>query len=178
MLRVRRDTLARMLRSHGEDELADRALSVTHDELRRIGELGECYAFSERAMATGGSMGAREHSPWPTIDVLEGTPRDLRWPRSELEREMGDPTYQMPSSPETARFVSTASKSCSPIHTPDLATVQGQPLPRLLLARIGSALADYSSGRTAARAAVTALRLGDPGIDSRLAVRAAKRLSL
>ena len=89
MLRVRRDTLARMLRSHGEDELADRALSVTDDELRRIGELGECYAFSERAMATGGSMGAREHSPWPTIDVLEGTPRDLRWPRSELEREMG-----------------------------------------------------------------------------------------
>lgn len=24
-----------------------------------------------------------------TIDVLEGTPRELRWPRSELEREMG-----------------------------------------------------------------------------------------
>jgi hypothetical protein len=24
-----------------------------------------------------------------TIDVLEGAPRDLRWPRSELEREMG-----------------------------------------------------------------------------------------
>jgi hypothetical protein len=23
------------------------------------------------------------------IDVLDSTPRDLRWPRSELEREMG-----------------------------------------------------------------------------------------
>lgn len=64
MLHVRRDTLARVLRSHGEDELAERALSVTDDELRRIGELGDCYAFSKRTMAAGGSIGAREHSPW------------------------------------------------------------------------------------------------------------------
>lgn len=89
MLHVRRDTLARMLRSHGEDELAERALSVTDDELRRIGELGECYAFSERAMATGGSMGGARALSMATIDVLDRTPRDLRWPRSELEREMG-----------------------------------------------------------------------------------------
>ena len=46
MLHVRRDTLARMLRSHGEDELAERALSVTDGDLKRIGELGECYAFA------------------------------------------------------------------------------------------------------------------------------------
>ena len=45
MLHVRRDTLARMLRSHGEDELADRARPVTDDQSRRIGELGDCYAF-------------------------------------------------------------------------------------------------------------------------------------
>src|SRR2546423_10116255 len=57
MLHVRRQTLARMLRSHGENALAERALSVTDDELKRIGELGGCYAFSEHAMATGGSMG-------------------------------------------------------------------------------------------------------------------------
>jgi hypothetical protein len=56
MLHVRRDTLARVLRSHGEDELAERALSVTDGGLMRIGELGECYAFSKRAMATGGSL--------------------------------------------------------------------------------------------------------------------------
>jgi hypothetical protein len=89
MLHVERHTLARMLRSHGESELAERALSVTEDELKRIGELGECYAFSERAMATGGSMGRASALSMATIDVLEGTPRDLRWPRTELEREMG-----------------------------------------------------------------------------------------
>ena len=32
MLRVKRQTLARMLRGHGENELAERALSVTDDE--------------------------------------------------------------------------------------------------------------------------------------------------
>ena len=89
MLHVQRETLARMLRSHGEDELAERALSVTDDELKRIGELAGCYAFGERAMATGGSMGGARALSMATIDVLEGTPRDLRWPRSEQEREMG-----------------------------------------------------------------------------------------
>ena len=67
-----------MLRSHGEDEPAEPALSVTVDELRRIGELGECYAFSKRAMATGGSMGSARAFSMATIDVLEGTSRDLR----------------------------------------------------------------------------------------------------
>jgi hypothetical protein len=78
-----------MLRSHGEDELAERALSLTDDELKRIGELGGCYAFGERAMATGGSMGGARALSMATIDVLEGTPRDLRWPRSDREREAG-----------------------------------------------------------------------------------------
>lgn len=89
MLHVKRQTLAHMLRSHGENELAERALSVTDDELKRIGELGGCYAFSEYAMATGGSMGGARALSMAAIDVLEGTPRDLRWPRSEPEREMG-----------------------------------------------------------------------------------------
>jgi hypothetical protein len=89
MLHVRRQTLARVLRSHGENELAERALSVTDDELARIGQLGGCYAFSEYAMTTGGSMGGPRALSMAAIDVLEGTSRDLRWPRSELEREMG-----------------------------------------------------------------------------------------
>jgi hypothetical protein len=88
-MHVERQTLARMLRSHGEDQLADRALSVTDDELERIGKLGGCYAFSEHAMATGGSMGGARALSMATIDVLEGTLRELRWPRTELEREMG-----------------------------------------------------------------------------------------
>jgi hypothetical protein len=89
MLHVKRQTLARMLRGHGENELAERALSITDDELRRIGELSGCYAFSEHAMATGGSMGGARALSMAAIDVLEGAPRDLRWPRTELEREMG-----------------------------------------------------------------------------------------
>jgi hypothetical protein len=89
MMHVKRQTLARMLRSHGENDLAERALLVTDDELKRIGELADCYAFSKRAMATRGSMGIARALSMGTIDVLEGTPRDLRWPRTEEEREMG-----------------------------------------------------------------------------------------
>lgn len=89
-----------MLGEHGEDELADRALSITDDELQRIGELAACYAFSERAMATGGSMGGTRALSMAAVDVLEGTPRDLRWPRTEAERETG--TYDL-SDAEFAR---------------------------------------------------------------------------
>jgi hypothetical protein len=94
MLHVRRDTLARVLRSHDEDELAERALSVTDDELKRLGELGERYAFAKRAMATGGRMGGARALSMATIDALEGTPRDLRWPRSESSATCGRTTYQ------------------------------------------------------------------------------------
>ena len=88
-IRVERETLARMLRSHGEDDLAERALSLTAAELTRIRELGANYAFSEEALAfLGGSMGGARALSMATIDVLEGTPRDLRW-RTEEERETG-----------------------------------------------------------------------------------------
>lgn len=79
-----------MLRSHGEDDLAERALSLTDAELTRIRELGANYAFSEEALAfLGGSMGGARALSLATIDVLEGTPRELRWPRTEEERETG-----------------------------------------------------------------------------------------
>jgi hypothetical protein len=67
-------------------------------------KLGASYAFSEEALAfSGGSMGGARALSMATIDVLEGTPRDLRWPRTEPEREMGGMTSQMPRAPETAR---------------------------------------------------------------------------
>jgi hypothetical protein len=84
-LGVSREVLAGMLRNHGEDDLADRALSVTDDELAGIGTLGAYYAFSKDAMALGGSMGGTRALSLATIDVLEGTGRDLR--RSRTERE-------------------------------------------------------------------------------------------
>ena len=86
-LGVSREVLAGMLREHGEDDLAERALSLSDDELARIGTLGAYYAFSEDAMALGGSMGGTRALSLATIDVLEDTGRDLRWSRTERERE-------------------------------------------------------------------------------------------
>ena len=76
-----------MLRKHGEDDLAERALSLSDDELARIGTLGAYYAFSEDAMALGGSMGGTRALSLAAIDVLENTGRDLRWSRTEWERQ-------------------------------------------------------------------------------------------
>jgi CDI immunity proteins len=86
-VRVSREVLAGMLRKHDEDDLAQRALSVSDDELARIGTLADYYAFSEDAMALGGSMGGARALSLATIDVLEGTGRDLRLSRTEWERE-------------------------------------------------------------------------------------------
>ncbi len=86
-LGVSREVLAGMLRQHGEDDLAERALSLSDDELARIGTLGAYYAFSEDAMALGGSMGGTRALSLATVDVLENSGRDLRRSRTELERE-------------------------------------------------------------------------------------------
>lgn len=86
MLGVSREVLASMLRQHGEDDLAKRALALSDDELARIGTLGAYYAFSEDAMALGGSMGGTRALSLATIDVLENTGRGLRWSRTEWER--------------------------------------------------------------------------------------------
>ncbi len=86
-LGVSREVLSGMLRAHGEDDLAERALTLSDDELARIGTLANYYAFSEDAMALGGSMGGRRALSLATIDVLEGTGRDLRLSRTEWERQ-------------------------------------------------------------------------------------------
>ena len=87
VVRVSRQVLAGMLRQHGEDELAERALSVSDDELARIGTLASYYAFSQDAMELGGSMGGARALSLATIDVLESTGRDLHLSRPEWERE-------------------------------------------------------------------------------------------
>jgi hypothetical protein len=63
-IRVERGTLAEMLRSHGEDDLAARASSITDDELTRIGTLGAYYAWSEDAVALGGGLHANPATAW------------------------------------------------------------------------------------------------------------------
>jgi len=94
-----RQTLASLLRTHGENELAERALSVTDAELERIGELADRYFLP--AGVNGGSMGGARAVSWAAIDVLEGTPRDLRVPRTELERDVG--AYDL-SDAESAKY--------------------------------------------------------------------------
>jgi hypothetical protein len=69
-----------MLRSHGEDDLAERAVSLTDNELTCIGTLGAYYAWSDDALALHGrgSTGGARALSLATIDVLQGTGRDLR----------------------------------------------------------------------------------------------------
>jgi len=89
MIGVKREVLAGMLRQHGEDDLAERALSLSDEELARIGTLAGYYAFSEDAMALGGSMGGTRALSLATIDVLEGTGRDVCRHYSEREVAWG-----------------------------------------------------------------------------------------
>ena len=71
-IRVRRDTLADMLRGHGEDDLlAERALTPTDDELAGIGTLSAYYAWSEEALGCRAAWGARRAPCRAAVDVLE-----------------------------------------------------------------------------------------------------------
>jgi hypothetical protein len=79
VIHLRRDQLVRFLLAHDEEELVERVPSVTDEELKRIGELAEHYAFSaEHAHPDGGSMGTSRASSLAAVDVLEGAPRELR----------------------------------------------------------------------------------------------------
>lgn len=89
-IRATREHLANMLPKHGEEDLAERALTVTDAQLERIGELGAYYAWSEEALELlGGSMGGTRALCLATIDVLEGNMRDLRQTRTQLELGWG-----------------------------------------------------------------------------------------
>lgn len=100
-LEVEREVLAGMLRAHDEDELAERALSLSDDELARIGTLGGYYAFSEDAMALGGSMGGTRALALATIDVLDGTGRNLR--RDHTQQEVAWGWSEKPDAEERIR---------------------------------------------------------------------------
>ncbi len=100
-IRVERGTLAEMLRCHGEDDLAARVSSITDDELTRIRTLGAYYAWSEDALALDGSMGGTRALSLASIDVLEGTGRDLR--RHHTHRELAWGLSGEPDASDRAR---------------------------------------------------------------------------
>ena len=67
----------------------------------RIGRLGAYYAFSEDALALGGSMGGTRALSLASIDVLDGTGRDLRRHHTDAELAWGLP--KEPDASERAR---------------------------------------------------------------------------
>jgi hypothetical protein len=86
MLHVRRDTLVRALLAHDEEDLAERVPSLTDEELQRIGERAEHYAFSsEHAPRSGGSIGTSRAISLAAVDLLEGGSRKLH--RTEGQRD-------------------------------------------------------------------------------------------
>ena len=86
MLHVRRDTAVRVLLSHGKNDLAERVPSLTDEQLKRIGERAEHYAFSgEHALRSGASMGVSRAITLATVEVLEGASRELH--RKEAQRD-------------------------------------------------------------------------------------------
>lgn len=104
-LRVQRETLANFLRLFDEDDLAQRALTTTDEQLTRIRILGAHYAFSEQAMEQGGSMGGERALSLAALDVLEGSGRQLRRARTPVELLDGRPDELDKSELERIRVV-------------------------------------------------------------------------
>jgi hypothetical protein len=88
-LSTTREHLAKILPEHGEEDLAERVLTITDAELARIGELGGYYAWSEEAFELGLGMGGTRALCLATIDVLEGTMRELHQTRTSGELRWG-----------------------------------------------------------------------------------------
>lgn len=100
-LGVSREQLARMLVEYGENDLAGRALSFSDDEMARIGTLGAYYAFSEDAIAVGGSMGGARALALATVDVVDRSGRNLR-PHHNSDRDVCWGFSEQPSEADTA----------------------------------------------------------------------------
>jgi hypothetical protein len=81
--------LVRVLLAHGEDDLAERVPSLTDEDLKRIGERADHYAFSgEHALRSGASMGGSRAISLATVDVLEGASRELRQKEAQRDRSV------------------------------------------------------------------------------------------
>src|SRR5579884_1643239 len=87
VIHVRRSTLVRCLLAHDEHDLVERVPSVSHEELQRIGERADYYAFSSEEAMPNDSMGTSRAISLAAVDVLEGASRELR--RRDGERDPG-----------------------------------------------------------------------------------------
>jgi hypothetical protein len=87
VIHVRRNTLVRCLLAHDERDLVERVPSVTDEELERIGERADWYAFSSEDAMPNDSMGTSRAISLAAVDVLEGASRELK--RRDGERDPG-----------------------------------------------------------------------------------------
>ena len=79
--------MVRSLLAHDEHDLVERVPSVTDDELKRIGERADYYAFSSEDAKRNASMGTTRAISLAAVDVLEGTSRELK--RRDGQRDLG-----------------------------------------------------------------------------------------
>jgi hypothetical protein len=60
--------------------------SLTDEELKRIGERADHFAFVEQALGLGASMGTSEAISLAVIDALEDVPRELHRKKAQRDR--------------------------------------------------------------------------------------------
>ena len=87
MIDVGRNTLVRCLLAHDEHDLVERVPSVTDEELTRIGERADYYAFSSEDATRNGGQGTTRSVSLAAVEVLEGAARESK--RSCGERDPG-----------------------------------------------------------------------------------------
>lgn len=81
-----RDLLAVDLRTYGEDALADAVLTADEAQLEQIFDRADYYVYSDEfASPSGASPLLAFALARAAIDVIEGTPRPLRWKRRKLK---------------------------------------------------------------------------------------------
>lgn len=125
-MRVERGTLADMLRSHGEDDLAARASSITDDELTRIGTLGAYYAWSQDALHSAAAWAAPARSRWPRStcssapDAIYGVTTPTLTLRSDGQRSL-----TRASVPEIVSFDFMPRRNSCPIRVAERRRIRG-----------------------------------------------------
>ena len=112
-MQLRRSTVVRCLLAHDETELMDRVPSVTDEELSRIGDRANFYAFSSRE---GTSRGV----PLAVVDVLEGASREPKRQQGERDPGTEEPGASSAKSPVRSDGTGTSSTKWPPLSGSDI----------------------------------------------------------
>jgi hypothetical protein len=81
-----RELLTVHLRTYGEDAVATAALDADDAQLKAIFDRADHYLYSDEfAKPSGASPFIAEALSRAAVEVIEGTPRPLRWKRRKLK---------------------------------------------------------------------------------------------